>query len=248
MSQHGITIETADYRGRAGHCFRIERDRQRAPVRIVEEWLPPADLTREHHATLPDALRSALEQLRAPLRQKEAEARRAARPEQMALGAAMGRPMDWNRSRQAVTKAVQDLGGIESALRLLPSFRTGMSLERIQREVSRCRAPIALDLAPPRLSVPGAMLEAGTQLYLLEDAIEGGEVISLTVSEVHLHRQSGACRLIHECREADTGRTFNLASGAVGLAVNDESETLFADRISAERALVDRSSSAPRLG
>lgn len=244
MAPHRTTIETNAYRGGPGHCFHIEYDHRRTPVRIVEEWVPESEMNRTHHATLPDALRVALDQLRVPLRQKESEARREARPERIAIASAMGRPVDWNRSRQAVTSVVQQLGAVDSLLRILPTMK-GINPEHALMTVKRFHVPIAIELAPPKFPVSGLTVEPGTELYAIEDRGDGPEVIDATVMEHRLQGRAGACSLTHVCQETGTDRQISLSAVQVATALDGESKTLFTRKIDAEQALDDVAARSP---
>lgn len=240
-----IIMETRLARGGPGHCFWLQPlPRSQATVRIVEEWLRPDELTRDHHASLGEALKTGLEQLRITLRQKEVEARRTARPDRMALAQAMGRPTDWNANRQAVSQVVQKLGAIDSVLRMLPLFGQGMELDRAQMELRRCHAPVEMNLAPKNLVIAGAKVDPGTVLHLLASPASEG-ILTIVVEGHQLRRRNGHAELTHSCREPQTGAQHHVSSIEVGHALSGASSSLFMDKEDALRASEDAPSSNP---
>jgi len=239
MAQH-TNIDIQELRGAPGHRFRIEMGHRREPARIVEEWVLPHEITERDHKALSAALREAMERLLVPLRQREAEARREARPERIALASAMGRPVDWNRNRRAVTNASEALRGVQSVLHMLPRFQAGMQEEHVRYEVSRCRAPIEIDLLTPRVSVPGTTMEAGSDLFLLQEEEHGWHLGTFQVREVCFRSHGRAGMLIHLCEEVETSREVQVTSREIGAAMAGESATLFIDRHEAERVLEEK--------
>lgn len=161
-----ITLTKAELQEMSGHGYVVDRAPSRSGnPKITEVWLPEESrrAAGKVYETLYEAVQGTLREMQRDLRQKDTSARQAASPVRMHMNMAMGRPVDWTATRNAVSRIAGRLADVERFLQAGRRFKD-VADGRLKRELEIYRAPLDVVLAPEQVVIEGALLEAGTAI------------------------------------------------------------------------------------